>query len=103
MSSEAPIALEGSASNWGGLFQSLLGKVVDTGAALAAQKADTKQKEVLAEQNTATETAKAQAAAAAATSAQANASTNWQRIALFAGIGIAGLIAVGLVVKSLRK
>lgn len=96
-------ATDGAASSWGGLFQNLLGKVVDTGAALAAQKADTQQKQVIAEQATATETAKANAAAATAATAQANASTNWQRIALYAGIGIVGLVAVVAVVKALKK
>jgi hypothetical protein len=96
-------ATSGTASSWSGLFQGLLGQVVDTGAKLAAQNADTQQKKVVAEQTTATETAKANAAASTASAAQANASTNWQRIALFAGLGIAGLVGVVLVVRALKK
>lgn len=87
------------ATDWGSLFGGLLGKVVDTAAAVTIKNADTKQQEVIADQKT--ETAKVQAAAAA--TSQATASTNWQRIALYAGIGLAGLIVVAVVAKSLRS
>lgn len=98
------LAIESSpASSWGSLFSGILNTAVDTGAKLALQNAETKQKETLAAQNTATEQAKATAAASTATTSMANASTNWQRIALFAGIGVVGLVAIGLVVKSIRK
>mgnify|MGYP000988000122 CR=1 FL=1 len=91
------------ASQWAGLFSNLLTTAVDTGSKLAIANADTKQKEALAEQQTEVEKAKANAAVATASAANANASTNWQRIALYAGIAIVGIGAVALLVKTLKK